>query len=409
MEKQFKINVEWSKNQLRVIESQPNTIIKGPAGSGKTLLALYKAIELISNKKSIALIVFTKSLRTFISDFFHKNGIQEVNVFYEREWSLKSLSMYDVIIIDEYQDFSINDIEQILSRAKEGVYIFGDDEQKLYEQNLKQEKTTTVKQLSDRTRFPIINLFENFRVPKQIVGLINNVYRNEVEICPLRGTLLSKLVSQSYDIKSLRSYKTSTKNAELIQFVDHIDQLEWLCTYLLKNEYKNIGILFKHNDSKFNGYFFNRKLKEEKIPGILETYEYLKSKNIDVGYKYNNQDFLNFTKEININLLTIHSAKGLEFDCVILPFYSWTNRNHNFNIPYVAFSRCSNRLIVLYSGIVSEELHIIQKSVVEGIVRIPSRNDKIDFRYQSDPKRYKREIDDLESKIDKMDEFYGEF
>lgn len=369
MENQFKINVDWSDVQLKVIQSLPNTIIKGPAGSGKTLLALYKAIYYSEKGKSTALIVFTKSLRTFIKDFFIKKGIDKVNVFYEREWSLKFSKAYDIIIIDEFQDFSIEDIQSIIAKANEGVFIFGDDEQKLYAKNLNKEKTITLEQLVIQTKFTVIYLNINYRIPKQIVDLINDIYTytegKKISEIPVLNQILLHL-RRTYNKKSLSNYRTNTEKAEVKQFNDSSEQLEWLSQFLVTNEvYKNIGVLFKQNDSKSNDYVSDGKSKEERLPGILETFNYLNSNGIVLGYKYYNEDLLNFKEKTNINLLTVHSAKGLEFDCVILPFYSLKNKNYNMNIPYVAFSRCTNRLIILYSGSISQELNSINKSIIE--------------------------------------------
>lgn len=405
----FLKKVNWSKEQQEVIDSKNSIIVKGSAGTGKTLLVLYLSIKFASEGKSVAVIVFTKSLRTYISDFLEKNNSKSnIKVFYESEWFRTASAEFDIILIDEFQDFSFEDIELIINKSTNRVYLFGDDEQKLYHQSLVSKKATTnFIELRHKTKYDGVKLSTNYRVPRQIVGLINSIYRNEDENNPL-GFSISELIIKSYSKKSINSFVHESPRVELKHFDNHINQLDWLVQFLNSNSsYKNIGILFKQNESKYNGYFYDKKLKTEKLPGIVDTYNYIKEKGLIVGYKYQNQDNLNFLQEININLMTVHSSKGLEFDCVILPFYSWTNRNHNFNIPYVAFSRCREKLIILYSGIISEDMHLTRESIVDGTLRKPAKNDIIDPKYQSYPERFVKELSDIQKEIQNMDEFYG--
>jgi ATP-dependent exoDNAse (exonuclease V) beta subunit len=56
--------------------------------------------------------------------------------------------------------------------------------------------------------------------------------------------------------------------------------------------------------------------------------------------------------------MTIHSSKGLEFDCVILPFSNYVNEHnevHSYNLPYVALTRSSHQIIITYSGLIADE------------------------------------------------------
>ena len=411
MENPFLKNVIWSNDQQKVIEAQTCLIVKGSAGTGKTLLVLYLAIKLANEGKSVAIIVFTKSLRTYISDFLEKNGPgSSIKIFYEYEWFSTASKEFDIILLDEFQDFSFEDIELIIIKSTYRVYLFGDDEQKLYHQSLNSRKpTTNFKELCQKTKFNNVKLLTNYRVPRQIVTLINSIYRNKDDNNQ-NGIPISEIIFKSYDKKSIKSFVHESQKVKLEQFDNHINQLEWLVSFLIANtSYKNIGILFKQNDSKYNGYFYDKRLKTEELPGIKDSYNYLKENGIITGYKYQNHDNLNFLQEINVNLMTVHSSKGLEFDCVILPFYSWTNRNHNYNIPYVAFSRCKNQMIILYSGIISEDMQLTSTSIVDGTLRKPTKNDIIDPKYQSNPKIFKKEIDDIQRKVQSMDEFYGEF
>lgn len=352
IENPFFKSINWSDEQQRVIDSKGSIVVKGAAGTGKTLLVLYLALKFILEEKSVAIIVFTKSLRTYISDFFERNKTQDkIKVFYHYEWFRSNSKKFDVILLDEFQDFSFEDIELVIDNVRERILLFGDDEQKLYNKSIfSEKKTTTFIELCKRTKFNNIVLFRNFRIPKQIVSLINSIYRGNSDMFDdVIGSSFKDVVVNSYRKKTINSFVHNSSKAKLYHLNSHIEQLDWLTVFINRNKHhKNIGVLFKQNDTRYNGYFYDKKLKPERIPGIIETFNYLNEKGISVGYKYKDQDCLSFRGEININLMTVHSSKGLEFDCVILPFYSWTNRNHNYDIPYVSFTRCKDELIIWY-------------------------------------------------------------
>ncbi len=47
--------------------------------------------------------------------------------------------------------------------------------------------------------------------------------------------------------------------------------------------------------------------------------------------------------------MTYHSAKGLQFDIVILPMYNGASDNESRKALYVAMTRTMHKLFVLYS------------------------------------------------------------
>jgi GTPase SAR1 family protein len=174
-------NITWTDEQLAVLNSSPNKIITGCAGSGKTLLVINLAQKLADDGNSVCIIIFTKSLRTFIDDIFKKNNVKNINVFYEREWVNKEQLEYDYYIIDEFQDFSLREIETITSNARIGSYIFGDEEQRIFKRNLNKINTVKTEELLDLKDFELLQLSKNFRVPKEISEFVNNIYTQSKE------------------------------------------------------------------------------------------------------------------------------------------------------------------------------------------------------------------------------------
>ena len=135
MQNQFPSHPNWTEEQKKVLLSSPNVIVSGCAGSGKTLLACHIAIQQPSTSH-VAIMVFTKSLRTFISNYVDQFDRENITVLYEYEWVNRDFPKFDLIIVDEFQDFSYNDIKNIIYSSKLGVYLFGDSEQRIYLMNL---------------------------------------------------------------------------------------------------------------------------------------------------------------------------------------------------------------------------------------------------------------------------------
>jgi ATP-dependent exoDNAse (exonuclease V) beta subunit len=335
MQNQFPSHPNWTEEQKKVLLSSPNVIVSGCAGSGKTLLACHIAIQQPSTSH-VAIMVFTKSLRTFISNYVDQFDRENITVLYEYEWVNRDFPKFDLIIVDEFQDFSYNDIKNIIYSSKLGVYLFGDSEQRIYLKNFQKENTIDILDLIKKTNFEHFQLTENFRISEENKNLISSIYN-------------------SYSLKNSK-YSTGIK-PQILHFESIADELNWLKNFLLKNsDYKNIGIFLKQNDSFVCGYPYKHKVRKEQIFGIMELYDYLKNGGITCYYKHKNNDNLDFSNQVNINIMTYHSSKGLEFDCVILPFANYANDNYGtYNLPYVGMTRASKKIIITYAGLVAEE------------------------------------------------------
>jgi ATP-dependent exoDNAse (exonuclease V) beta subunit len=355
-----------SDEQLRILNSDPNLVIHGSAGTGKTALAILLYEKWVNKGSKVAIIVYTMTLKKFISTILKDKGYFTPEVFYKSEWNYVDKSSYDVVIIDEFQDFSINEILNTTS-SKTGVFLFGDDEQSIYKKTDSGETPTTCQEIKDKTLFPAIELKMSYRVPLEVVSLIHNVYydRESSDSKNFKSLLESLLIKQNkYDPKSISSNINTSIQPEIIRFNNFESELNFMYQFLSQQtEYKNIGILLKQNDdipvSDANGI-------NQTIPGVLKTHEFLYKKGILLGYKYKSNSELIFENNININVMSIHSSKGLEFDCIIFPFNCNENYNYNRNLPYVAYTRTSKKLLILFSGNPSYEISkIVSETNVE--------------------------------------------
>lgn len=177
--------VRLTKDQaklLKILEEHPRALIKGVAGSGKTMLAMDKAASFAKSGHRTLFLCYNELLAEFLRDqvpealrgklnvrHFHawcreccvkpaavKNGIcfqvPEKRIDRKKFWDTTSAELllkaiplinenYDALVIDEGQDFA-NDwwypIEAALdhSRADRSLYIFYDPDQNLYGRGL---------------------------------------------------------------------------------------------------------------------------------------------------------------------------------------------------------------------------------------------------------------------------------
>lgn len=91
----------------------------------------------------------------------------------------------------------------------------------------------------------------------------------------------------------------------------------------------------------------------------MELHEILYENGIISTYKYKSNDNLDFTREVNINIMTYHSSKGLQFDCVIMPFSNYVSDSMGIiNLPFVGLTRASHQIIITYSGLIADEYSV---------------------------------------------------
>ncbi|WP_224984207.1 nuclease-related domain-containing DEAD/DEAH box helicase [Geomonas agri] len=331
--------VEATRSQYRVLsllQRFQRALVSGPAGSGKTFLAIEKARRICSaspesrvliacyNKSLSGLIkshvvhdsridVFTfhKLCTSFCKDASipipsgHESGLDE---FYDAELPdllLEALckvgSRYDAIIVDEGQDFDPSwwpILEQCLRDPGKGLfYIFYDNNQGIYEK---------------RQDFPIMQepfvLEENCRNTRKILELVNEFYEAETLPVPLGPE------GRSPDL-----IKVEAPDLE-------VDTLHRVLKKLVKTEKVNcndIVILTPHAESR----------------SVLKS-------GIDVGGLKLSWDPHSRGEGI-VLCSTIHSYKGLESPVVIVAEISTLPRGKSRALLYVAYSRANSHLVVL--------------------------------------------------------------
>lgn len=222
-----------------------------------------------------------------------------INLSYEIIPTIKEKDLgvdYDYLIIDEYQDISnqrynLTKVLADLFQAK--IMAVGDDWQTIYS-------------FSGAD----INLFKDFKKhvenAKQIP--IKNTYRNSQELIDIAGEFIQKNKHQIR--KQLKSTKRLTNPIEIYYYEDQFNNAI-LKRYLINNNHAKAVTQIILNISKNNP---NHRIL------LLGRYEKDKEMLLATDYftEYRGKIKSTVVEDANLNFLTIHKAKGLSADSVIL-------------------------------------------------------------------------------------------
>ena len=318
-------------DQLDLIEytDDKSMLVAGCAGSGKSVIAMHKAEQLHKKGQDVILIAYTRSLSRFM-----KNGKADSSFrfFHHHFWKYKlKMPKADYIIVDEIQDFTREEIQEFINATRKHFLFFGDTAQSIYRQYGKQ--TMTIAQIAAMTGLNTLQLFNNYRLPRPVARITQDYVGVDV---------------QEYKEKVYQNKETELPH--FIHFDNEQKQIEALLRLVKDNLGRNIGILLPNN------------------PEVIRISQEFKDNDVECEFKYNKGDNdFDYVDNLDFNtvlpkILTYHSAKGLQFDMVILPMYNGANDDESRKALYVAMTRTMHSLYVLYST----------QSLLQPLDRVPS-------------------------------------
>ena len=319
-------------------------IVAGCAGSGKSVIAMYKAQQILESKGDVILIAYTKSLNRYMRQG-KENSLDE-RFFYHWQWIDQGMPKADYIIVDEIQDFDREEIMQFINAARKCFFFFGDTAQSIYRAFGKE--TLTIDQISSMTGIKVSRLYNNYRLPKPIAK-ITQEYLGLTEEDNVR--------------KYSESLYLSKENASPVFVECHSrqEQIDCIISIIRKNKYRNVGILVPENDLVLE------------IMNAFTSEKFACEFKFNAGYNdYRNKDTLNFKTEYP-KLMTYHSAKGLQFETVILPVDQGANNLDEKKSLYVAMTRTYRHLYVLYNGDMLKPLKGVPERLYERMVYYPQK------------------------------------
>lgn len=316
--------------QIGLIERElsKSMIVSGCAGSGKSVIAMYKAKQIIEEGGDVIMIAYTKSLNRYMQQG-RLIPQTERHFYYHWQWVDAGRPSADYIIVDEIQDFSREEVNEFIKATKKCFFFFGDTAQSIYE-GIKHP--LSIKELSEMTGISISYLNSNYRLPKPVAKITQ-------EFVAIDANPYAEAIYQSKE----------TELPRIIRFEDEQSQIEAIIDIVSKKNMKNVGILVPNNDL------------------VLSTMKSFNELQFPCEFKYNagyndkrNRVTLDFTTNIP-KLMTYHSAKGLQFETVFLPFYEGATDKEARKALYVAMTRTYRYLYVMYSS----------KTIQEPLNRVP--------------------------------------
>jgi len=328
--------VRLTQEQIKVLDAldeNKKLLINGPAGSGKTLLAMQYARKSVLQNKNVLFLTYNKMLATFLSKIntdknlfikhFHgliseyipidTNNVLNKNYYSEvlptqfiKYLSKHKIMKYDVLIIDEGQDLLNEKYFPIYDNLlKNGLYngnwiIFYDANQNLFNKN-KFEKTMVFLEKFYPVKFRLTN---NCRNTEQIANF--NKYITEIE------TGKTRVEGDKINLISVNSQDFTFKIDKLIDNLlgSGIEKKEIV---ILSQNTSNMSII-----SIYNGKYKN---EIENFTGIDNTNK--------------------------IKFTTIQSFKGLDSKIVIAIDINKKDLDEKGILLYTLFSRARTMLHIL--------------------------------------------------------------
>ena len=331
---------ELDEDQIKVLMAtlDKSCIVAGCAGSGKSILALIKAQRIQKERgNNYKVIVFTKALCHYMNTGRKELGLRN-EFYYHWQWKNRmNCSPADYIIVDEIQDFDKDEIAEFISATNKNFFFFGDTAQSIYE-GLK--STVPVDDIRLEMSLPSskaknFELFRNYRLPLPVAKV---AYKVGVDV----GAFDEKTY-KSPEIEMPRFIKYDSQNG----------QIEAIHRIIKNNNFEDFAILLFLNEDVINIH--------RQLTALGGNYEMRYNDKEDWR---NSKDTLNFDST-NPKIMTYHSAKGLQFETVIIPFYNGARNTDEKKALYVAMTRTYRNLYVLYDGILQEPLKNVPERLYE--------------------------------------------
>lgn len=311
------------RHQRTIIDdfsAERTIVVTGVAGSGKSLTLLKKAKQVSAKSDSYAIIVYTKSLKQFFRDELAEIDPKGEHVYYLNEWKRSDKPHYEYLFIDECQDFNADEIADF---AAHGTYLwlFGDDNQAImaFKPSANGSGGREVQLIKDtiaQLNAEHQDLCINHRLTAENAALASFI-RPGSDLCDACYRHGDKPVI----------IRADNEEAELDSIIDTIRNASLT----------NVGILTHYNSR------------------VSEIRKHFAGKGIPVEWKDDSNDNIDF-KSTNPKIMTIHSAKGLEFSTIFVPFCHKPSYDDERSTLYVATTRPLNQLVLTYSSRLSSFL-----------------------------------------------------
>ena len=292
------------------VKNTGNIWIQGFAGSGKSVLLIHSILTVMTKEPNatMCIVVYTHSL----IDMF-KTGMKELKfskkipVMTYFEFNKKGES-YDYIFCDEVQDLPADIVRKLKSNSKK-VIVAGDSNQSIYEDRVQPDQIRSI-----LTAEPFsLNVIH--RLSRSIINIVQSML-------PGMNIWNAKRDNTKLDVE-VRYCTTNSKMKE-IEYV-------WkMATDAVKVNDTAVILLPTHKKINSFIYLLNSHLKKPQWTTVYNRFrdpdydnlnQHLTDNGVKLEYVGNSYgSFEHAVQNKNVILMTYHSAKGMDFENVFMPF-----------------------------------------------------------------------------------------
>lgn len=328
------------------INRKGNIWIKGFAGSGKSVMLIHALRKKLNSNPNarICVVVFTHSLIDMFKTGMAELGMSQTIPVMTYHQFKKRDNIYDYIFCDEVQDLPA-EVLNLMKQRSQHVYVAGDSNQSIYENRV---STTEIGNIINARPFVLTRIY---RLTRSIMNAVSNLLPN-LDIFGSRRDMTKKDVS-------VRLVKTYDKDEEVKyiweQATDATSEGYSSAILLPKHDYI---IDFANRLLKQNGKdIWNLKENNWGKPDYNSLNNHFRSQGLKIEYIGNGYgSFQNAERNRNAILMTYHSAKGMDFDNVLLPYLSddiSISKRNPETLLMVALTRSKMNLFITYSGYIN--------------------------------------------------------
>lgn len=327
-----------------------NQWIKGFAGSGKSVLLVYAAKTILSKRPNskILIVVFTRSLVEMFNADFNELGLGSKVTIDTYYGFMNGHAHYDYILCDEIQDLIPRVIREMNNRAS-NIIVAGDSNQSIYESDPRWRETTV-------TPSEIGRLINGEPYELDIIHRLSKSIIDAVQRFLPRMNIFSATRDMTKADTQIRLCKANSESKEVKYIIEQATRAV--------NVGDSTAILIPTAQKIIR--FVNQVLREENKPEWEETpnsygrvdfgsmNSHLQRHGIKMQYIGNGYGHFD-ENDHRIVIMTFHSAKGLDFENVFIPFANTSmsispNESLAKTLFMVAMTRSRKNLYITYSG-----------------------------------------------------------